>query len=109
MVQITLYKIDGFGGVEHIEDPNSYLAYVDVVNENTQEPKKQSVQIGSTMTINYLPHGWVIIEGDYVTIQHHDGKGNHIPSEDLHIKMGGPEWSKEIEQHHNEIAEEADV
>jgi len=88
MVKITLYNKGEYDTVEHLEFPNAYLAYVDVVNEDTEEPKKQSAQVGSTMTINYLPHGWVIIEGDYVGIQSHDGKGNHVPSKDQQIKVG---------------------
>jgi len=84
MVKITLYKKNGFGEPEHIDREEGYLAYVDVINEDIG----QTAQVGSISTINYLPHGWVIIEGDHITIQEHDGKGNRIYNSTQCITIG---------------------
>lgn len=78
MVSITLHK-KGTEQAKHIVDEMSYLAYVEVNNSDTnQNPTHQAVQIGSTTTINYLPNGWVIIDGNHIHIQAHDGKGNNV-------------------------------
>jgi hypothetical protein len=61
------------GLADHVWSLQEWLTY-----PCAQPPYHQAVQIGSTTTINYLPNGWVIIDGNHIHIQAHDGKGNNV-------------------------------
>jgi hypothetical protein len=87
VIRITLHK-KGIEPAQHISMDDVEMAYVEVNNADTnQMPRHQGVQIGSSTTINYCPHGWVIIEGDKIFIKPHDGKGNPIPGSETFMKF----------------------